>query len=156
MNQPFTQNSLYSRFDHNSMKIWQPESRWGDMNKSQKHLGQLLEIEISEVGDDYVKATMPINEKTQQPFGLLHGGAACALAESIGSMASSMVAGNAYSIVGVSLNAHYLRAASEGIVTALCTPLKLGRTIHFWDIAISDKNEDIVASIQFSTMIRPK
>ncbi len=98
------------------------------------HLG----IEITEIGDDYLKATMPVDERTFQPMRLLHGGASVALAETLGSVASLMCLEDlsTQQPVGVEINANHMRSATSGKVTGTCTPLKVGRKMHVWRIVI--------------------
>ncbi len=100
------------------------------------HLG----IEYLEIGDDFLVARMPVDERTRQPFGLLHGGASAVLAESLGSLAGSMAVDDQHYCVGVSINANHLRAVTGGWVTGTVRPIRLGRRIHIWEIDIV--NED--------------
>lgn len=101
-----------------------------------------LEIEFTEIGKDYLVAKMPINSKTCQPMGLLHGGASVVLAETIGSVASNAyIAGqdSGKYCVGLSINANHLRPVTEGYVFATCRPIHLGRTTHVWNIELHDE-----------------
>lgn len=102
------------------------------------HLG----IEFLEYGDDFLVASMPVNARTVQPMRILHGGASVVLAETVGSVASAMCVGEGKTAVGVSINANHLRPVPEGgVVTATCTPIRLGRTLHVWDIKIRDQKD---------------
>jgi 1,4-dihydroxy-2-naphthoyl-CoA hydrolase len=86
-----------------------------------------------------MKATMPVNEKTKQPYGLLHGGANVALAETVGSVASTYVVDHSKMMcVGLHIDANHLRGVRDGVVTATCTPIHLGASTHVWDIRIHD------------------
>jgi len=106
-----------------------------------EHLG----IEWTEVGPDFLKARMPVDHRTKQPYGLLHGGASCVLAETIGSVASAMVVDHAkFYCVGLEINANHIRSAKEGVVTGTATPLHLGATTHVWDIRLHDNNEKLI------------
>ena len=106
-----------------------------------EHLG----IEWTEVGPDFLKARMPVDHRTKQPYGLLHGGASCVLAETIGSLASAMVVDHSkYYCVGLEINANHIRSAKEGFVTGTATPLHLGATTHVWDIKIHDENDKLI------------
>src|SRR6478735_6059526 len=89
------------------------------------------------VGPDFLKISMPVDARTKQPYGLLHGGASCALAETVGSVASHFVVDPSKNIcVGLEINANHIKSVREGWVTAVATALQLGSTIHVWDIKI--------------------
>lgn len=108
---------------------------------------EFLEIEFTEVGENYLIARMPVNAKTKQPFGLLHGGASVVLAESIGSTASGLVVthrGLAKKCVGLEINANHLRSETQGFVYGKCLPIHLGKTTHVWDIQITNEDEKLV------------
>ncbi len=137
----------------NNQGIWAKEFEWGQFDFPQMHMGKLLGIEIKEIGETHLTATMPINEKTIQPFGILHGGATCVLAESIGSMASIAAIGGGKKVVGLNLSANYVRPASGVEVTAICVPVKIGKSIHIWRIEVYNELEKLIADIQFTTMI---
>jgi 1,4-dihydroxy-2-naphthoyl-CoA hydrolase len=105
------------------------------------HLG----IEITEVGEDWITARMPVNAKTKQPFGLLHGGASVALAESVGSLAANLcVDMNTHYCVGLEINANHVRPVTDGYVFATARPLHLGRSTQVWDVRIHDEHERLV------------
>lgn len=106
-----------------------------------EHLG----IEWTEAGPGYLKARMPVDHRTKQPYGLLHGGASCVLAETIGSVASAMVVDHTkYYCVGLEINANHIRNAREGFVTGTAIPLHLGATTHVWDIKIHDEKNKLI------------
>jgi 1,4-dihydroxy-2-naphthoyl-CoA hydrolase len=108
-------------------------------------MGEYIGIELTEVGADYLKARMPVDHRTKQPYGLLHGGASCVLAETIGSIASSLVIDQEkFLCVGLEINANHVRSAREGFVTGIATPLHLGSTTHVWDIKIKDEKDKLV------------
>jgi len=108
-------------------------------------MSEYLGIEWSEVGDDYLKAKMPVDHRTKQPYGLLHGGASCVLAETIGSVASAMVVDHSKSYcVGIEINANHVRSARNGYVTGIASPLHIGASTHVWDIKIYDEREKLV------------
>lgn len=97
------------------------------------HLG----IRFTGITADTLEATMPVNEKTRQPYGILHGGASVALAETVGSYASSLVVDRErFMVVGMEINANHLRPVLSGQVRAVCSPLHLGKSSHVWDIKI--------------------
>ena len=109
-------------------------------------LGKLLGIEFLEAGEGYLVARMPVDKRTQQPFGILHGGASVALAETLGSVASWMLLDDPKTqrAVGLEINANHIRSVREGWVYGRCTPLHTGRTTHVWDIRITDEQDRLV------------
>lgn len=116
-----------------------------------------LEMDWVEIGEDYLKLSMPVNEKTKQPYGILHGGASCALAETIGSVASALIIDREKFIcVGLEINANHVRAAKEGLVIAHCTPLHIGKSTHVWDIKINDEQEKLICISRLTVAILPK
>jgi len=99
-----------------------------------------LDIEFTELGPDYLRATMPVDSRTWQPYGLLHGGASAALAETLGSVGANLcVDGSRYYCVGQEINANHLRPVRRGRVTGTAKPLHLGRRSQVWDIRIEDE-----------------
>ncbi len=106
------------------------------------HLG----IEFLEATDEHVTARMPVDERTHQPFGILHGGASVVLAESLGSVASVLRLSDPVMqrAVGLEINANHIRSVSSGWVYGKCTPIHIGRTTHVWDIKITDEQERLV------------
>lgn len=120
-------------------------------------MGEHLAMEWVEIGDAFLKMKMPVDERTKQPYGLLHGGASCALAETVGSFASALVIDPAKNIcVGLEINANHIRSAREGFVTATCTPLHLGGSTHVWDIKIHDDNDKLVCISRLTVAILMK
>jgi len=140
------------------MAIWKGEITTqlvNDLNKNT--LGEFFDIQFTEVGPDYLKATMPVNNRTRQPFGLLHGGASVALAETIGSVASwCAVNRDLFMGVGVEINANHIKAVTQGSVTATCSPVKVGGKIHIWEIKIHDDTGDLCCISRFTCMVVPK
>jgi len=120
-------------------------------------LGEALGIRFAEIGPDYIKATMPVDHRTKQPFGLLHGGASVALAETMGSVASWLVVNPEFFIgVGMEINANHVRAVKEGIVTGVCTPIHIGGKTHVWDIKIYDDKNQLCCVSRITVAIIPK
>jgi len=119
---------------------WFKETTVDELNSRPKnHLGALLEIEFTEIGADFLTAKMPVNERTHQPAGILHGGASVVLAETVGSVASYLIIDpKKYLAVGLEVNANHLRPVKSGFVTAICKPIHIGAKTHVWDIRISD------------------
>lgn len=113
-----------------------------------------LDIKIVEVGDDYIKATMPVQNKSKQPLGLLHGGASAALSESIGSVAGVLILEDIgkEQIVGVELNANHLRSVKSGLVYSITRPVKVGRRIQVWNTEIFDESHNLVCTSRLTTM----
>lgn len=106
-----------------------------------EHLG----IEFTELGPDFLRGRMPVNDRTRQPYGILHGGASVALAETLGSTACGLVIDSSkYYCVGQEINANHVRSISSGYVTGTARPLHLGRRSHIWDIRITDEQERLV------------
>ena len=108
--------------------IWFKEFTPAMLNDRPKnHIGAVLGIEFTEVGDDYICATMPVDERTHQPAGILHGGASVVLAETLGSIASYMcIDPNKHIAVGLEVNANHIRPVSSGFVKGICKPLHIG------------------------------
>ena len=120
-------------------------------------MGQYLGMEWVSMGDDFIKMRMPVDDRTKQPYGLLHGGASCALAETIGSIASHFVIDNEKCIcVGLEINANHVRSAREGFVTATCTPLHIGASTHVWDIKIQDDAGKLICISRLTVAILKK
>jgi len=121
------------------MSIWFKDYTLDDLNDyrgiAKENVNKHLGITFTEIGDDYLKATMPVNERTVQPFGILHGGVSCVLAESLGSVAGWMcIDPETRRAVGIEINANHLRPVSKGTITGICKPIQTGRTIHVWQI----------------------
>lgn len=111
-------------------------------NTMVSHLG----IDFIEVGPDYLIAKMPVTSKTKQPMGLLHGGASVALAETLGSVAASMiVTPKNQAAVGLEINANHLKSVKEGFVLGKVSPVHIGRSTHLWEIKITNESGDLVA-----------
>jgi|TARA_B110000495_G_C23040578_1_gene623862 1,4-dihydroxy-2-naphthoyl-CoA hydrolase len=117
------------------------------INEFQKNtITDVLGIEITDIGSDYICGKMPVDERTIQPFGLLHGGASAVLAESLGSIAGGMqVNREIQTVVGVEINCNHLRSARGGWVFGKATPIKIGRKIHVWNIEIKNDDGKLVA-----------
>ena len=117
-------------------------------NTAVSHLG----IEFSAIGDDWLEATMPVDHRTKQPAGILHGGATALLAETVGSVASVLIVDwPREQAVGIELNISHLRSVSQGMVTGRATAIRIGRRTHVWDIRIRDE-EDRLISVARLTM----
>ena len=122
-----------------------------------KTMGEFLGIEWVELGDDYLVARMPVDERTKQPYGLLHGGASCVLAESIGSIGSHFIIDSSKFIcVGLEINANHIRSVRSGFVTAMCKPIHIGASTHVWDIRITDERQKLVCISRLTVAILKK
>jgi uncharacterized protein (TIGR00369 family) len=114
-----------------------------------------LGIEFIEQGEDFFRGTMPVDQRTLQPYGLLHGGASVLLAETLGSMAANMcLEPGAGQAVGVEINANHLRAKTEGVVTGTARPLHVGRNTQVWDIRIEDEEGRTVCVSRLTLAMR--
>jgi uncharacterized protein (TIGR00369 family) len=121
---------------------------------TQGPLDDKLGIQIIDFDPDRLVATMPV-EGNEQPFGLLHGGATCTLMETIGSWAAMLGVGPDRKAVGIELNASYVKAATSGVVTAVCTPVRRGRTLATFLIQVNDDQDQLTASGRLTCMILP-
>lgn len=128
------------------MSIW---FRKYTLEEVQQHgIGTMVEhigIRITEVGDDFLKGTMPVDHRTVQPMGILHGGASVALAETLGSIAANLVVDSKEKYcVGLDINANHIRAAKKGIVTGVAKPLHIGSATQVWSIEMTNEENKIV------------
>lgn len=119
-------------------------------------MAEFLDLKWQEIGDDYLKLSMPVNSKTQQPYGFLHGGASCVLAETVGSVASALVIDQErFYCVGLEINANHLQSVSNGTVTAIAKPLHLGKSTHAWDIRIYEDKQELFCVSRLTVAILP-
>jgi 1,4-dihydroxy-2-naphthoyl-CoA hydrolase len=127
------------------MAIWKQRLSTEEIERITKNtLVRHLGIQVTEVGDDYLKATMPVDHRTHQPMGILHGGASVALAETIGSLGAQMCAEPGYFVVGLEINANHIRGVRTGFVTGVATPVHVGRSTQVWSIRIFDEQDKTV------------
>jgi 1,4-dihydroxy-2-naphthoyl-CoA hydrolase len=129
-----------------------------DLNQLSKGtMAEVLDITFTEIGDNYLKASMPVDDRTRQPYGLLHGGASAALAETIGSVASSLCIDTEKQIcVGIEINCNHIRGKKDGLITATAEALHIGSTTHVWDIKIRDEREKLVCVSRLTVAILKK
>lgn len=113
------------------------------------HIG----IKFTKIGDDYLEATMPVDARTHQPFGLLHGGASVVLAESMGSVAGYLCVDEGHSVVGIEVNASHHRSVSSGEVRGICRPLHLGRRNQSWQIEIRNGRDQLCCSARLTVAV---
>lgn len=127
-------------------------AHWSDDTLA-AHLG----IVFTALGDDYLEATMPVDNRTHQPYGLLHGGASAALAETLGSVGSALVVDHsAFYTLGIEINANHIKAARNGLVTGRATPVHLGKTLHVWNIHIRDAAQQLICVSRLTVIIKKR
>ena len=127
------------------MPIWKSTPTLAQLNEVQgKTLGQHVGILITEIGADFLRGRMPVDERTKQPAGLLHGGASVALAETLGSVAATMCLEPGRQAVGLEINANHIRAARSGYVIGTAKPVHIGSRTHVWTIEITTEDGKIV------------
>jgi 1,4-dihydroxy-2-naphthoyl-CoA hydrolase len=136
--------------------IWKTKPTVEAINSmGNESMGHFLGIDITEVGDDFITARMPVNAKTQQPYGILHGGASCVLAETLGSIGGAFcVDMQTQIVVGLEINANHLRPAKDGYVIGTARPIHLGRTTHVWDIKITNEKDDLVCISRLTLAVK--
>ncbi len=128
------------------MSIWRTQTSVEQLREhSRETLADTIGIQVTEIGPDFLRATMPVTPRTHQPMGVLHGGASVALAETVGSLAATLcVDQKLYACLGQEINANHLRPVSSGIVTATARPYHIGKRSHVWQIEIRDEQEKLV------------
>lgn len=116
---------------------------------------KVLGIRIIAIGPDFICGEMPVDERTRQPFGILHGGASIVLAETLGSWASYMIASDdpEARVAGIEVSGSHVRSVSSGVVTAVARPVRLGRSVHFWRIDIHDQENNLCCSAKLTVKV---
>jgi len=114
-----------------------------------------LGIVFTEIGTDYVRASMPVDARTHQPYGLLHGGASVLLAETLGSMAGGLCVPKGQAVVGMEINANHVRGVRSGLVTGTARALHVGRNTHVWEIRIEDERGHLVCVSRITLAVIP-
>jgi 1,4-dihydroxy-2-naphthoyl-CoA hydrolase len=141
------------------MSIWHRPYTPADLDgMSDGSMSDRLGIRFTEIGPDFLRATMPVDERTKQPFGLLHGGASVTLAETLGSVAANCVVdGSRFYCVGQEINANHIRSARSGLVTGTVRPLHIGGRTQVWEIRIDDENGKLacVSRITMAVVEKP-
>jgi 1,4-dihydroxy-2-naphthoyl-CoA hydrolase len=142
------------------MAIWRTPTSVEQLNDHTRNtLAETIGIRMTEIGADFVRATMPVNPSTHQPMGVLHGGASVALAETVGSVAANLcVDQKAHYCLGQEINANHLRPVSSGVVTATARAYHIGKRSHVWSIEIRDEHEKLVcvSRLTMAVVDRPK
>ena len=123
----------------------------------QNTMTSTIGIEITDIGDDFICGKMPVDERTTQPFGLLHGGASVALAETLGSIGGGIkVYSNNETVVGIEINANHLKSARDGWVYGKATPIRIGKIIQVWNIEITNEDDDLICVSRLTLAVIPK
>lgn len=134
--------------------IWQRDFSLESLNAgSANTLVEHLGIVYSAFGDDYLQATMPVDSRTHQPFGMLHGGASVVLAETLGSVAGNMCVPRTHCCVGLDINANHLRAKRSGFVTGTARAVHLGAMTQVWQIEIHDERQHLVCTSRLTLAV---
>lgn len=116
-----------------------------------------LDIKVTSIGDDFIEGTLPVDHRTTQPMGLLHGGASCVLAETLGSIAANLcVDQTKFYAVGLAINTNHIRSARDGLVTGRATHVHLGKSTQVWEIAIRDHLDNIVSITRLTLAVKAK
>lgn len=138
------------------MSLWKKDRSVDDINEvmHKDTLMHHLGITITDCTDTALIGTMPVDKRTLQPFGILHGGASVALAETLGSMAAWMALPEHQIAVGMDIQANHFRPVTSGTVTGKATPLHLGKTTQVWDIAITNEDGKLVCASRINMAIR--
>lgn len=138
-----------------NMSIWVTKIDLNALNEECKNtMPHYLDIEFMEAGDDYLTARMPINQHTHQPIKIMHGGASCVLAETVGSMAANHVIDRKQAYcVGLEINTNHLRAVSEGYVYGIAKPFYIGYSTQVWSIEIVNENKKLVSISRLTVMV---
>ncbi len=138
------------------MSIWKKQFDLDEINAAGRGgANEVLGIHITEVGEDFVRAELQVEPRTHQPFGLLHGGVSCVLAESLGSVGGSLACDEGYTIVGVDINATHMNGVRSGKIIGTARPLKLGRRMQFWSIEIETEDGRPVCAARLTTAVVP-
>lgn len=128
-----------------SASIWFRPYTLEQVNALRANMPMYIGIEFTELGPDFLRGRMPVNERTRQPYGILHGGASVALAETLGSTGAGLVVDpDKFRVVGQEINANHVRAVSDGFVVGTTRPFHLGRRSHVWEIRIEDERQRLV------------
>ena len=139
------------------MPIWKKPIDLNQLNAlNENTVSRHLGIEITELGDDFLRGRVPVDHRTKQPFGLLHGGVSVVLAESLGSIGAYYASPAGHRAVGLDINANHLRAATQGWVTGTARPVHIGKTTHVWQIdMVNEAGELTCVSRITMAILRP-
>lgn len=138
------------------MAIWKQQVDLATVNAwSRRTLMQAIDIRITEIGDDFLRGTMPVDDRTRQPYGILHGGASVVLAETLGSTAAMLCCEDGTAAVGLEINANHLRAVREGTVTGTARSIHVGRSTQVWEIRIANDAGELVCVSRLTMAVVP-
>jgi len=138
------------------MAIWKQRVDLDTVNAwSTRTLMRALGIRITEIGDDFLRGSMPVDDRTRQPYGILHGGASVALAETLGSTAAMLCCEDGRATVGLEINANHLRAVREGTVTGTARPIHVGRSTQVWEIRIENEAGELTSIARLTMAVVP-
>lgn len=152
----FDNNSLLNSQRRTAfMAIWKKTPDIDLLNTpATPYMGSHLGMVITEIGDDFLCGTLPVDERTCQPMGLLHGGASVALAETLGSLAGYLACGSDQYCLGLEINANHLRPVRQGQVTGRASPLHLGRSTQVWEIRLQDEQQRLVCISRLTLAVK--
>lgn len=128
-----------------------------DLNGASRNTAMAaLGIVFTQIGDDFLRGTMPVDARTRQPYGLLHGGASVLLAETLGSSAGNLCVDDAHMCVGIEINANHLAGVREGVVTGTARPLHVGRSTQVWEIRVEDDHGRLACVSRLTLAVVPR
>nr|WP_256489527.1 hotdog fold thioesterase [Pleionea sp. CnH1-48] len=137
--------------------MWKKETNLAHVNaRQQKTLGSHLDMKVEAIEDDFLQVSMPVDETTHQPMGILHGGASVALAETAGSIAANLAVDNDHYCVGMEINANHVKPVTKGRVTATAKPLHIGRSTQVWDIRIQNEQQQLTCVSRITMSVQKK
>lgn len=138
------------------MSLWKKSVDLEAFNAmSEGTASDVIGIRMTEIGEDFIRAELDVERRTHQPYGVLHGGVSCLLAESLGSIGGALTCDDGYTVVGVDINATHMRAVQSGKIIGTARPLKLGRRMQFWAIDIETEDGKPVTAARLSLAIVP-
>jgi 1,4-dihydroxy-2-naphthoyl-CoA hydrolase len=139
------------------MSIWKQQHDLAAIERwSENTMMRAIGIRITEIGEDFLRGTMPVDARTHQPYGILHGGASVALAETLGSTAAMLCCEDGFATVGLEINANHIRAVRSGIVTGTARPLHIGRSTQVWEIRIENEAGQLTCVSRLTMAVVPQ
>jgi uncharacterized protein (TIGR00369 family) len=140
------------------MSIWKTPFTIEDINERNKNtMVEWLGIEFTEIGSDYLIARMPVDHRTKQPFGIMHGGASAALAETVGSIAANYAVDQTYfRCVGLDLNTSHLKMVRDGYIYGVAKPIHLGKQTHVWEVRAYNDKKELVSQSRMTMFVLTK